>query len=62
MVTLPYPRKEFTVTNNQSSCRVIQHFEDERPRTICTFEKHCDIDYERLAQLVADELNKTSTW
>lgn len=62
MPTLPYPRKEFTVQNTQQSIRVLQHFIDDKPRTICVFEKFGDIDYKGLAELVADKLNEESDW
>nr|WP_302577904.1 hypothetical protein [Methanobrevibacter arboriphilus] len=63
MATLPYKKKEFQVHNTRDYCEVNQkHDEDKPPRTIATFEQYQDIDYKKLAQMVADELNKTSDW
>lgn len=63
MATLPYRKKEFEVKNTKYSCTVTQkHDLDKPPRTIATFEQYYDIDYKKLAQMVADELNKTSDW
>ncbi len=63
MATLLYRKKEFQVHNTRDTCEVTQKYDlDKPPRTIATFEKHWDIPYEKLAQMLADELNKNSGW